>query len=542
MNGSTPSTSSDKSPLWALARSVFLLLVVALLVETHVVSGHAESIYPLAFLAVAVHWVRLRLVRQANRQAVTAERGPGAETPPNNGVAFFGGLESVLLLGLGAVMVLNSVPLRGSLVGEHFEQGGYAALRLVLTPKGEIDPPVVVIDIGGLPMTDPGDKSRVRPVTQRGPLLKFLTAVTLHAAPADRPRAVGIDLNFTPDPGSPLHPEDARFFEACLAIQGADGRNPAVRLGVFCATTPRPGWLWMDRFADLAAGMETLRSDTGYLPSETSFSPELGTGPTPLGVSVAKAYLAPNPLPEGGGFFRLYRREKIERDGLAVKVESFLVDYSWLNALKNRMRPLGDYDDPELRAGLGGKIVLLGHVKGAPIEDAFVVPGEKVPVPGVYLHACAAATLVTAPIRQLSPVARLLFDLVLAAIAVLWFTYVNVRVSTRQSDRAEVELVPAFAIMGAAALVAGLMLTQLRLFWPDFIVAGVLIGIHPSAEWVLRESSHGLLRLVRAGGRGVRRFVRFVRAAARWVWRVVHWLYSVFARGRNRTRPPPREV
>ena len=190
-------------------------------------------------------------------------------------------------------------------------------------------------------------------------------------------------------------------------------------------------------------------------------------------------------------------------------MKSFLVDYSWLGPLKSRTKPLSYYRGHDDRlAELAGKIVLLGQVKGAPIEDAFVVPGEKDPVAGVYLHACAAATLAKAPIWRFSPFARMTLDILLGILAVLWFTLVNLRARPAGPGRPDTELLPAFGLVAVSTFLAGLALSQFRLFWPDFYMAAILIGLHPLVDWVAHALPSSFARyggyLLRTVGRAWR--------------------------------------
>jgi predicted PurR-regulated permease PerM len=60
-------------------------------------------------------------------------------------------------------------------------------------------------------------------------------------------------------------------------------------------------------------------------------------------------------------------------------------------------------------------------------------------------------------------------------------------------DRFEVELVPAFGFVALVTFLSGPMLSYFRVFWPDFYVAAILIGIHPIVDWVIHVLPRSIL-------------------------------------------------
>src|SRR5579885_1523680 len=107
-------------------------------------------------------------------------QAPGSsEPPPTFAKAFADGLRLTFILSLAAFVLLRSAILHGSPIGEHLQQAGYAALRLMLSSVGKENPPVVVIDTSDVPLVDAVDPSgaHVR-ITDRTPLRKFLEQAT----------------------------------------------------------------------------------------------------------------------------------------------------------------------------------------------------------------------------------------------------------------------------------------------------------------------------------------------------------------------------
>jgi CHASE2 domain-containing sensor protein len=102
-----------------------------------------------------------------------------------------------------------------------------------------------------------------------------------------------------------------------------------------------------------------------------------------------------------------FSNEEIDRE---LSVKDFLVDYGSLSSLeKGRTQTIDPVDlkDPRNRKTFEDKIVLIGDATLGEAADTFVVPGRQEPVPGIFLHASAAYTLIKAPLYDLTEPGRI---------------------------------------------------------------------------------------------------------------------------------------
>ena len=101
--------------------------------------------------------------------------------------------------------------------------------------------------------------------------------------------------------------------------------------------------------------------------------------------------------------------------------------YSTLPAIENSRIPAEDLllhkkSATDLRKQLDGKIVLIGYATRLESFDTVSVPNEPDPVPGIYMHACAATTLISKPLFEINaPAGFGLSFLISFAIAVCVF-------------------------------------------------------------------------------------------------------------------------
>jgi hypothetical protein len=466
------------------------------------------------FLITGFEWLLVTFLR-ARRTAPEPIRGSPQELT-RIAVAVVEGLRITINLWLVALVVLNLVFLRGSPIGEHLAQAGYNVVREVrrtVRSAKKIDSPVVVVDtsnIGLIPASHamsgsrngkgdvPGPADERTFVTDRAPLRAFLE---LAASAKNPPKAVGIDINFHNSEGGFLNPDDYKFFDFCLhSSKKSDGQTsgghslPRIYLGVDSTEgLPPERWLAMPDYKGLAASMSVLRKDAGHLIA--GITKPAGQYPPFLGYALAKLDndRGIEDPPSWFPFAVISEYEKEDADGRQCRFTAFLVDYSWLDTIKEKKTTVEVYNnDPTKFHDLQGKVVLLGDVEHATIQDAFVVPGESEPVPGVYLHACAAATLLDARLYELRPFCRICADLILAIGVLCWLALMRLRAHDSGKTLGQISLPPAFGLLAVAVVLSGLMLGVFGLFWPDFLVAAVLLAIHPLVEWAWHTFAHKL--------------------------------------------------
>ena len=468
---------------------------------------------------------------------------------PKISADFVIGFQLTLVIALGATLFLDC-----SSVGEHLEQAGYAMSRYILSSHPKLPVIVIdTSDVARVALPDRAEAERAvrnaetvgsskspaahqpdpaahqpdpasvtpplapgQPVTDRAPLSCFLAGLALSRNKDSPPLVVGIDINFHNTNGRFLHPDDYKFFEFCLNLEnksldnkaicdrwkttdevaGPTNAEPAktapltIYLGVYQAEhLPPEQWLAVKDYASLAANMAVPREDQGHLYYELGTKGRNDQLPL-LGAALVRS--SPDyVLQEPGWPLTIFTEpENLKRGEFDASGKTFLVDYSWLKAIEDSKKSLNDFRSLADFRELEGKMVLLGDVEGAQIRDAFVVPGSKLAVPGVYLHACAAATLAVRPLYELRPLARDGADLVLAICVLVWLAWQRARAARSGRGLHQVAPPSAFGLVAAAVIVTSLLLVKLQVFWPDALIVALLLAIHPLAEWAWHIGSH----------------------------------------------------
>lgn len=399
---------------------------------------------------------------------------------------------------LSVVLLLAKTVLERSAYGEGLERSAYDRL---LTPLAWFHragvSPVVVLDISKLSAVPPGGDPTADPVTPRDRLRALLEAVA-----AQGPRSIGVDQDFSPDEDGSLPPEDPAFFNACLDLSRRTG--VPIYLGVYRAQSlPPAAWLDGDQFRPLAAGVTIPRDDARRLPRWT----QAGPGAARL-VSLSAAVAQPEQreatAPPGwlGWALQQYETRRPEPEASGFAVNEFLVDYSLLDSVRQSV--LATVDPAVVRDQgdrLREKIVLLGNVAETRSADKVVAPGGAGEVPGVLVHACAAATLARAPLFRLSPAVSLGFDIAVTALILAVITAIRLHYSSRtRAEVASQRLLTALVWIVVVGVVCGAaLLTSQRVLWLDFLPVVVVLLMHPRVEHLREQLEHGAL----AGLRGI---------------------------------------
>lgn len=312
--------------------------------------------------------------------------------------------------------------------------------------------PVLVIDLSDIP----GGKHKITP---RKPLRDFIQAIVRYS-----PRAIAIDVDFSPGEDGWKDDNDPDFFDFCLE---ASKKVPIV-LGVHRTREASAGtWLGVAKYKEMAGDM-TLPVEVVTVPVRASKSKELPT----LGAALAHAYTKskrlPGPLP-GLGFFVK------DRD------EATLVNYSKLYQLKHETLPLKSYL-PDIGARFfRDKMVIIGDAGES--TETRNVPGHLETIPGVYVHACAAHTLAIEPLFELTPRSRFWVDVVIALVIILIVArYRNIR-DEQYSEKLRFKvIVRAIAVV----IVVGVLFVRYAgVMWLDFfLVIFALLLHHPAERWL----------------------------------------------------------
>jgi CHASE2 domain-containing sensor protein len=358
--------------------------------------------------------------------------------------------------------------------------------------------PVSIVDISDLKV-GVSIKGRQFPVTPRRELLKIITAIA-----SQRPKAIGIDIDFSPAESGYLTPDDQEFFQACLRLENQT--QVPIFLGVARSVTKSSTeWLGDERFQALAANivkpvdprrmLTFIRIEEEPSPGGRSQGPRLSKA---MSVALADAY-GRNPLDEGGwlsGMHRSVLEESNKLDllermsekslGPGLTMEDFLVDFSPLKSIEpiQTTNPVVLMDTSQHKH-LEGKVVLVGEATLGKTNDVFLVPGYAEPYPGVFLHCCAAYTLIKAPLYGLTWKGRLSIDIVFSISILLCVTLVRLYYKNKSSEEVAVHRLQGFLtiVVVIAAIIVGVVSVRFtRVMWDDFFLALCGLALHPLIE------------------------------------------------------------
>jgi CHASE2 domain-containing protein len=308
--------------------------------------------------------------------------------------------------------------------GRDTEEWLFAQLQRLL-PSFSKDLPLLVIDMSRIP----GGKDQV---TSRETLKLTLTAIV-----AQRPAAVGVDLDFSPGFDGWQLDDDPKFFDFCLELSKESG--VPIYLGVYRTIGENSDtWLGSPKYKGLAAALRA-ENDTMRLPKwiQTTNSEER--------LPLMSAALADSYRRSHSDFATSLARtvevfteknQRIEvRGENAILFGTSLINFSRLAQIQ---RETSYMLKPETITESGrvfaGKMIVIGDVDDA--GDHFKVSGYAPLIPGVFLIASAAYTLAVEPLYELNTPVRLILDFFLSGIVIagsefLVTRYVNKRPGSR---------------------------------------------------------------------------------------------------------------
>ncbi len=428
---------------------------------------------------------------------------------PRAGGHLFDALKSVALgLAVGAALLLVRLPFEHHAKVEGSRLWCYRTIQrwLSVLPTSRALS-VAVVDISGVRAISEKDDPRVAPglpVTDRAALLEYC-----RVAAAGGAKAIGIDIDFSYENGSPVWAEDPACFEKILAL--ADGpRKVPVFLGVYrCAAETPDRWLGSRRYAKLAAGLpvgspsyQQLAADvrvpvgdvlrmftwTRVEGSAAQTSPERLPS---LSASLAAASQAPHYEWPGICRWMVELRREVSLDR-AVDTEGFLVDYSQLADIR-ATAIVGDRAREAAAAGrFRNRAVLLGALRSG--DDSFGVPGHGGRHAGVLLHACATQSLLTAPLWEFTPPGRAAMDLGLALVMVVLACAIRFRRAPQvgSSEGQGSSWTASFVLAGSAFALGLIIVHATRVMWDDFVLAFAGLVLHVPAEKGLHALYHWL--------------------------------------------------
>ena len=260
---------------------------------------------------------------------------------------------------------------------------------------------VVVVDISsiGRPSNALG-----QPVTDRDQLRAVIDALAQAG-----PRAIGIDIDFSPENGAPVDARDPELLKRLASLRRDDGTRIPVRLGVNrTRSEDRAAWLGTESWASMASTLVADTADNRVMPARIAWRPGLTLWGLGAATALAKADSGDPDLPPSrwpAGLATPFD----DHAPTGLVVTSFFVDFSTLPDLLDHRLPAAARSaelvpddlvaslkdelaaDPSL---VRDKVVFIGFGDPARMADnGFVAPGMLRAAPGLYAHAAAAATL-----------------------------------------------------------------------------------------------------------------------------------------------------
>jgi CHASE2 domain-containing sensor protein len=405
-----------------------------------------------------------------------------------------GAVLAVLLIGLKVVVEHGEF-------GKQLEQMTYNLLQLrLLSHADRADSPIAIVDISGMTPIPIQYEGKAELVTPRGSLLGIVAAIA-----RQKPRAIGIDLNFSPGNSGYLTPDDPVLLQSLLDIRR---QGLPVYVGIYDSVVLAPAkWLGQPQFQPLAAYI-TIPN-----PEHTEPSTRMVEWVRPAGVS-APCFSLPYALAhtEQASVPRTLRwaarRAAVTTEAEFAAAE-FLIDYGPIEKLIAG-RIIADNEQEIARQGqrLAGKIVLVGRASPGQSADQFNVPGRGMPVPGIYVHGAAVHTLLRAPLYRLTAAGRIVADALAALLVfgpILLARLYSHRRALDQASAHRLHVILTSAVILAVLILGYSLVDKTRLIWTDHLMVIGALLLHSPMEHFLEWLS-GWLRGIPQwlGARGTR--------------------------------------
>lgn len=398
------------------------------------------------------------------------------------------GVLSDLIKGLVLIAFVMTIKLavEQTRLGQQLNQLSYNSLHLPLSAERM---PVTIVDISDLQPEQFTIDGQFGTATPRDKLQRMIASIAAH-----EPKAIGVNIDFSPENGLYIHPNDPKFFQFCLDMRQ---KGVPVFLGINrTITRSPPEWLGSEKYKDLAANLYIPLDSTRMLEAVTVDSGQesrASTGSNNSSRAMSAALAATySTEPDDSGrksmsntLHRLGLVERISEKNLGpgLTVRDFPVDFSQIDSIETirTTNPVVLADQSQSKL-FQGKVVLIGDASPEAASSLYTVPQRSHTYPAIFLHASAVYTLIRASRFDVTKKGRLGFDVLFTA-AIL-AAIILVRRHFRNQYPARVTLQGFFliAIVAASMIVAVVFARSTRIIWDDFLVAPVLLSFHPKIE------------------------------------------------------------
>ncbi len=405
--------------------------------------------------------------------------------------------------------------LHNTQVSSWLTQQAYTFLQSNIPLERTPDYSVVIIDLSHLRSTNSLSPIESSPgvffkssqdFTDRQALKTLVQQISSYA-----PACIGIDIDFsplTPDQGSDGRPPPGQieFMDTCLGLKTPSGEPIPVFLGVMRTMQLNPeAWLDSKEYIPLAAAIARFRGRSSHMPSEIHANPEAASLFSLSKLSSAawfKKHRSPPPQPPKWlkNCVRGESQEPIAGRAEDCWASAVPVDYYSTLPEIERSRIfaedllLSKIQPPELLKRLDGKIVLIGYATRLETFDTVSVPNEPDPVPGIYMHACAAATLISKPLFEINEATGYVLSFLISAL--IAFVIFKLRPESMHLGKMlAYELVSVVIAIFVSCLIAMELVTHLNVLWLQLTSVWLFLiiefGLNILADWKHKEHNPG---------------------------------------------------
>jgi len=344
----------------------------------------------------------------------------------------------------------------------------YASYRLFQSGLVVDDPvddvPVTLVDISDLEDTLG---------TPRQPLQDLLMAIVLH-----QPKAIGFDIDFSPEAHGYSDPYDPQFFDLCLKLKEASSVPIFLGVGRTVGATA-PEWLGSEKYQSMAAAI-LIPKHARRLPHSIvrGESDNLGS----MSAALARAY---SPVPEAIGLTRLLARIGVIEDLSRRKqgdltLDEFLINYSAIDSIPKVESTSAEFiANRAMKPFFENKLVIIGD--GERARDKFTVPGRDKTYPGALVHASGAITRINGPLYEVTHWGRVVLTVLLLA-PILGLGIAAREWTRRAKRRPKIAETLEGALVFLSTIVAlisvGLFVRTTHVVWDGFLLAFFTLALH----------------------------------------------------------------